>query len=262
MSVLLQLSDPHFGTEQPALIEALHALVASQRPDVLLLSGDITQRARPAQFAAARALVDSLNIPHCLALPGNHDIPLFNPLARLCWPYANYLAAFGPELEPVLERDDLLLIGVNTTRPWRHKHGEVSAAQIAAVAQRLQQARRGQLCVVATHQPLHVITARDRRNLLRGHVEALASWTAAGAQLFLGGHIHLPYVRALPGGSWVAQAGTGLSRRVRAGAPNSVNLIRCGAAADEQGCLVEQWDCLPGGDFILIRQTRLPVGSD
>jgi hypothetical protein len=77
MSVLLQISDTHFGTEQPPVVEALLALAAQQRPDLVVLSGDITQRARPAQFRAAKAFVDRLGAP-VLAVPGNHDIALFD----------------------------------------------------------------------------------------------------------------------------------------------------------------------------------------
>jgi 3',5'-cyclic AMP phosphodiesterase CpdA len=97
VSVLLQISDPHFGTEQPPVVEALVTLVRQQRPDLLVLSGDITQRARPAQFQAARAFTQRLGVP-LLALPGNHDIPLFDLWARLRHPYAQHMAAFGDDL--------------------------------------------------------------------------------------------------------------------------------------------------------------------
>jgi predicted MPP superfamily phosphohydrolase len=100
MSILLQISDTHFGTEQGSVVEALGKLAHQQRPDVLVLSGDITQRARPAQFRAARAFADRLGAP-VLAIPGNHDIPLFDLWTRLRFPYARYIAAFGADLEPV-----------------------------------------------------------------------------------------------------------------------------------------------------------------
>src|SRR5512139_230131 len=100
MTVLLQVSDPHFGTEQAVVVDALAALARQQRPDLVVLSGDITQRARPAQFRAARAFADRLGAA-VLAVPGNHDIPLFDLWTRLRRPYARYMAAFGTDLEPV-----------------------------------------------------------------------------------------------------------------------------------------------------------------
>ena len=136
MSVLLQISDPHFGTEQAPVVEALAALVRQQQPGLIVLSGDITQRARPAQFKLARAFMQRLDTP-LLAIPGNHDIPLFNLWARLRRPYAGHIAAFGDDLEPVHSTADLLVVCVNTTRFWRHKHGEVSGLQIERVARLL-----------------------------------------------------------------------------------------------------------------------------
>lgn len=244
MTVVLQISDTHFGTEQPKVVEALVGLAGQQRPDLVVLSGDITQRARSAQFRAARAFVDRLGAP-VLAIPGNHDIPLFDLWSRLIRPYARHVAAFEQVLEPVHATDDLLVIGVNTTRPWRHKNGEVSSAQIERVAALLDAAQRRQLRVVVVHQPVAVTLESDRANLLRGQVPALQRWAEAGADLVMGGHIHLPYVLPLPGLTrplWAVQAGTAVSSRVRPGAPNSVNLLRWGPAQAREHCDIEQWD--------------------
>jgi 3',5'-cyclic AMP phosphodiesterase CpdA len=272
MSVLLQISDTHFGTEQPQVVEAVVALAAQERPDVVVLSGDITQRARPAQFRAAKAFADRLGAP-VLAVPGNHDIALFDPWARLTRPYARYARAFGADLEPMHASPDLLVLGVNTTRAWRHKHGEVSAAQIDRVATQLSAASPQQLRLVVVHQPAAVAQADERSNLLRGHHAALQVWSAAGADLVLGGHIHLPYVMALDGLArrlWVLQAGTAVSSRTRPGIPNSVNILRWGAASSapddpaqtvsETGkhCVIEQWDFSCGdGAFIRTAMTHV-----
>lgn len=254
MSVLLQISDPHFGTEQPLVAEALVVLAKQQRPDLLVLSGDITQRARPAQFRAARAFMDRLGAP-LLAVPGNHDIPLLDVWARLHHPYAAHAAAFGADLEPMHTSPDLMVVGVNTTRPWRHKHGEVSAQQIERVARILANAEATQLRVVVVHQPIAVARAQDETNLLRGHAAALQRWAAAGADIVMGGHIHLPYVMALPNLArpmWAVQAGTAVSSRVRRGVPNSVNLLRWGAASGVGCCRVEQWDFAANiGTFVI-----------
>jgi 3',5'-cyclic AMP phosphodiesterase CpdA len=242
MSVILHLSDTHFGTERAPVLESLVALAARQRPDLVVLSGDITQRARPAQFRAARAFVDRLRAP-ALVIPGNHDVPLFDLWARFTAPHARYRAGFGDAIEPRHEADDLLVLGVNTTRAWRHSKGEVSPAQVAQVAARLAQARPQQLRVVVVHQPIEVLHASDRAQQLRGHAPALARWAEAGADVVLGGHIHLPYVLPVPGLARplaVVQAGTAVSHRVRPGVPNSVNLLRWQAARAR--CVVEQWD--------------------
>ena len=190
MSTLLQISDPHFGTEQPPVVTALLDLARQLRPDVIALTGDITQRARRHQFTAATDFVSLLPPAQLLAIPGNHDIPLFNVTARLFTPYANFKRAFGPDLEPLHDGEHMLVIGVNTTRPRRHKDGEVSKEQIDSVATRLRTARAQQLRIVVVHQPVHVIRATDIANLLHGREDAVNAWSAAGADLIMGGHIH------------------------------------------------------------------------
>ncbi|WP_051378817.1 metallophosphoesterase family protein [Derxia gummosa] len=250
MSRVLLISDPHFGTERPAVAAALTALAQATRPDLLVLAGDITQRARHGQFAAARAFIDGLGIAARVLLPGNHDLPLLDLWTRWRAPYSRYAAAFGADLEPVHDDARLLVIGVNTTRAARHKDGEVSAAQIERVAARLAAARPGQLRLVVTHQPLLAIRASDEANLLHGHRAAARAWARAGADLLLGGHIHLPYLRPHEEAHqtagrrmWVVQAGTAVSRRVREGVPNSVWLLRWGGADAPAGlCIAERHD--------------------
>lgn len=251
MSLLLHISDTHFGTEQASVVAALRRMAHELRPDVLVLSGDITQRARSAQFAAAREFCDSLGVPHLLSLPGNHDIPLFNLWARLVDPYGGYRAAFGHELEPELERDDLLVLGVNTTRPRRHKDGEVSRSQIERVSRRLRTASREQLRVVVTHQPACVMRDEDEKDRLHGGHRAARAWSEAGADLVLGGHIHLPYltdlcarVKGTQRTVFCLQAGTAVSHRVRFATPNSVNVLRWSAPPPGQPrlCKAERWD--------------------
>ncbi|HYM48180.1 MAG TPA: metallophosphoesterase, partial [Burkholderiaceae bacterium] len=174
---------------------------------------------------------------------------LFNLAARVFMPYAHYSRAFGDNLEPTYEAAHLLVIGVNTTRPRRHVDGELSPQQIERVTQRLQRADAAQLRVVVVHQPVLAIRASDEDNLLDGHKEAVPAWAAAGGDIIMGGHIHLPYVHSmrttfplLPRDIWTVQAGTSVSSRIREGISNSINLIRCDGAQSPRQCTVERWD--------------------
>ena len=265
MSILLHISDTHFGTEQPPVVQALERLARERRPDLLVFSGDMTQRARPAEFEAARRFCDALGITPMLALPGNHDVPLFNVLARAVRPYGNYLKAFGPRLEPTVETDDFLVIGVNTTRAARHKNGEVSADQVQHVARQLQVARGRQLRIVVTHQPADVIRSQDEHDRLRGAEAALQAWSGAGADLVLGGHIHLPYVMDLrsrpeptPRPMWCVQAGTAVSTRLRHGTCNSINLIhwRTPLPGQPRTCQIERCDYNAAEGWFATAETR------
>ncbi len=260
---LIHISDPHFGTEQPPVVEALVRLVHEETPELVVLSGDITQRARRSQFRAAKTFTDRLNVPTMLVIPGNHDIPLYNFAARLFNPYGNYCREFGDDLEPMFESDQLLVIALNTTRRYRHTDGEVSKAQIERVARRLEIAAATQLRIVVTHQPVCVIQTKDEDNLLHGRACAVRRWAAAGADLILGGHIHLPFVCALherydvlARPVWAVQAGTAVSWRVRHGGSNSINLIRYGALQRQRHCAVERWD------YVASTQSFAKVATD
>lgn len=261
---LLHISDTHFGTERDNVTEALLRLHRQLAPEVVVLSGDVTQRATRVQFAAARRFVDRLQGSMLLAVPGNHDVPLFNLLARFTTPLRRFRHCFGADIEPILDTPDLLLIGVNTVRPHWHKDGSVSAEQIQRVASRLRLAGSRQLRVVITHHPLEVTRAIDEPNRARHADEAIRAWLNAGADLLLGGHIHLPYLLALGSrypeigrDAWVLQAGTAVSQRVRGPVSNSVNLIvhaerayendqnggnTCSTCDGARRCLVQRWD--------------------
>lgn len=260
MNLLLQVSDPHFGAERPEVCDALQQLARRERPRVLLMSGDLTQRARPAQFAAARRFADSLDVPHLLALPGNHDIPLFDLASRLWRPYARYRHHFGRAHDALLDIDGLRLIGLDSTRRLRHIDGELSRAQIARTSELLRSAPAGALRVVALHHPLDVGRGSERHNRVRRHEEAIRQWSCAGADIVLGGHIHLPSVRRLEhatGWLWAVLAGTAVSRRIRHDAGNSVNLLR---RAGEHACVVERWDFREAtGAFELAALNALPL---
>src|SRR5690606_36029872 len=143
---------------------------------------------------------------------------------------------------------ELLVVGVRTTRRYRHIEGEVSSAQIERVAQRLRKADPGQLRIVVTHQPAHVVHPDDEKHLLRGRERALNAWAQAGMDLILRGHILSPSITRLDaelvGGLaevWSIKAGTATTSRIRHDSTNSVGLIRYGLEGTLRFCTVEQW---------------------
>jgi 3',5'-cyclic AMP phosphodiesterase CpdA len=250
MTQLLHISDTHFGTEQTPVMQALEAHVIEHGADLVVLSGDITQRARYAQFASAQAFIERIKgygIPQVLAIPGNHDLPMFNLFARIFSPYGHYRRCIDSNLAPIFENDDALILCLNTTHPKRRKDGKVTQRQIEEVAERLQNCDPEKLRIVVAHQPFGSIVASDLRNLQTGAKAALERWAGLGLDLVMGGHIHLPYVlplstqyAGLAKEIWIVQAGTALSSRLRGSIPNSFNRIHL----DKQGkqVTVERWD--------------------
>lgn len=266
MSVVLQVSDTHFGTERPEVVEALVDLAAQLKPDLIVLSGDLTQRARESEFAAYRAFVARLLPAPCLVVPGNHDIPLFDLVSRLTRPFSAYAASCGERLEPSYSLPDLFITGVNSVRPWRHKQGSLAAVQVEAVAQRLRRAGRSAMRVVVVHHPLDVGEGGSPGDIVLGAAEAVSAWAGAGADLVMSGHVHLPLCRALAvrygssaGRCWVAVAGTAVSGRTRRGWPNSVNVLRIDRFQGAERRVLEQRDFDPTrGAFRLGATFELP----
>lgn len=239
--MLLHLSDLHFGTEQAPVVKALHVLCEQLQPEAVVVSGDLTQRARSHQFAAAQRFLRQLARPY-LVVAGNHDIPLFNMTKRWASPFDNFQRYFG-DVEPRLETAHFDIIGVNSIRRRFHTQGHLSHEQIARIVARLQHSDHQKRRVIVSHQPFAVIDRHQHRDVPRRMPKAVQHWAAHGADLFLHGHCHTPAVfdlnHALHLGTerpvLDVQAGTSLSARLRGGYPNSFNLIY-------PDLRVERWD--------------------
>ena len=223
MTRIVHLSDLHFGALSPGLDAPLAARIRALGPDLIVVSGDLTQRARAVQFAQARAFLLGLGAP-VLAVPGNHDMPLHRPLTRLFRPFRAWDRGWSPEREPVWQDDRVIVVGVNTADPFAWRRGVIRQRQLDRVGEVL--ARAGDRArVVVLHHPLEHLPEEDQP-LMRGAEMALKALPRLGAQVVLSGHIHVshagPFTDA-PGLLFV-QAGTGLSHRRRAEA-NAFNVL-------------------------------------
>ncbi len=228
---IIHLSDVHFGTVNSSVLNALVHTVRELSPALCIVSGDITQRAKRSEFVAANAYLRTLPAP-VLCIPGNHDIPLFAIWERFLNPYGRYRRYLHKEVEPVFETEKALVVGVNTTTPFRHKRGIVTDAQIRRVEALARDNPAGKGVIVVAHHPFHVLEAPDEDQVVENHEAAIHAWSQAGVDLILGGHIHVPYVYPLnksypelPNPILVVQGGTTTSLRVRRHIPNSMNVL-------------------------------------
>lgn len=213
MTRIAHLSDPHFGTEDPRLIAPLLGFLAQAKPDLVVVSGDLTQRARAGQYADAADFLRRLPAPH-IAVPGNHDAPLWNLAARLAWPWAGWNRAIGPDLEGVVDHDAFVLVAINTANPLVWKNGRITPDQTDRIAARMAQAGNRRR-LVAMHHPLEGPPGEPPS--LVGAGPAAAAMAEAGVEIVLSGHLHFTFAAPVPAAPSIlsVQAGTCLSTRTR-----------------------------------------------
>ncbi len=230
MRVIVHLSDIHFGRIDPSTVQPLADTIARIRPDLLAVSGDLTQRARRTEFAHARAFLDALPFSR-LVVPGNHDVPLYNVFTRFVTPLARYTHAITGDLAPVHRDEEMIVVGVNTARSWTWGEGRINAAQVDQIVEHLAGGPKGLLRIIVTHHPFDLPEGVKETRLLGRAVMAMAKLSAAGADLFLAGHLHLSHIghtaeryNIAGHSALVVQAGT-VSTRSRGEQP-SFNVLR------------------------------------
>jgi 3',5'-cyclic AMP phosphodiesterase CpdA len=185
---LLHISDLHTGSvEETAVEQSLEPLLERTQPELIVVTGDLTHRGRRREHECAAAFLRGLGRP-LLVLPGNHDIPYTFP-ARFTRPWAEFERQWGT-VEPVFRSDELMVVGLNSVRPWRHQSGQIRSVQIARTAELLAEAPKGALRVVALHHHLIGAPWRSRKRPVAHRSKVLAGFVDAGAELILAGHIH------------------------------------------------------------------------
>ena len=226
MARLIHLSDLHFGAHDPRLVEAVAVRVDEEKPDLVVVSGDFTQRARTEQFREACAFLERLREAghDVLAVPGNHDVPLYDVLRRFLSPLTRYKRFIDDELCPFHEIPGATVLGINTARSLTFKDGRISEEQVEFIRENFERSDRNSVRILVTHHPLFALPVGEGPELGKaiGRQElALDAVADAGVDLLLAGHNHRASTHdaadlvTRAGSALVVQAGTATSTRLR-----------------------------------------------
>jgi 3',5'-cyclic AMP phosphodiesterase CpdA len=231
MRTLVHLSDLHFGRVDPELLDPLRDLVHRIAPTVVVVSGDLTQRAKSEQFEEARAWLDTLPGPQII-VPGNHDISLYNVFRRFALPLERYKRYITDDLDPVFIDDEIAVLGVNTARSLTWKDGRVNKEQVDKIRATLAGLPKDIVRVVVTHHPFDLPEGAKEDDLVDRAKMAMDVFAESGVDLLMAGHLHQSHAgntqaryKISEYAALVVQAGTATSTRGR-GEVNSFNVIR------------------------------------
>jgi 3',5'-cyclic AMP phosphodiesterase CpdA len=231
MRVIIHLSDIHFGRVDYAVVERLREKIEEISPHLVVVSGDLTQRARSAQFIEAREFLESLPQPQ-IVVPGNHDVPMYNILARFFSPLEKYKRYITKDLQPFYADDEIAVVGVNTARSLTIKDGRINEKQVAEIREKMCDLNDKMLKIIVTHHPFDLPAGYAESDIVDNAAEAMPQIAECGADVFLSGHLHVSHIShtaeryKLDSGrsALVIQAGTATSTRGR-GEANSFNVI-------------------------------------
>jgi 3',5'-cyclic AMP phosphodiesterase CpdA len=234
MRTIVHVSDLHFGRIDPKLPGPLRAAIESLHPDVVCVSGDLTQRARRSQFRDAAAFLDTLPTPR-IVVPGNHDVPYYDVVRRFVSPLDRFREFIEPEAFPTFIDDEVAVVGVNTARSLTFKNGRINAEQVAEVARRFKDLPDSVTRIVVTHHPFDLAEGASESDLVGRAQMAMQVFATAGVDFFLSGHMHVSLAMStakrhdIDGfAALMIQAGTTTSTRGR-GEANAFNVLRIGA---------------------------------
>ena len=233
----MHLTDLHFGAEDPAVVAALLAEIRADPPDLVAISGDLTQGARRPEFRAARGFIDALGAP-TLVVPGNHDLTPYRLIERFTTPYKRWHTAISLETEPAWQDNTVAVLGLNSAhRMGLHydwSRGRVTRRRLARLLARLDALPPGLMKVVVTHHPLLPPEGEPRVPVAGGAAAALAAFARHGVCLVLAGHLHRGYARLAAAGGGpplVLQGATSTSVRLRGEANSYARITLLAGAA-------------------------------
>ena len=257
MRTIVHLSDLHFGRTDGEIIQPLIDTVTRLAPHLVVVSGDLTQRARTDEFQAARRFLDALPQPQ-IVVPGNHDVPLYDIYSRFLRPLKQYRRHISEVTEPNYVDAEIAVVGVNTARSLTFKDGRINIAQITDISHRLRAIDSHVVKIIVTHHPFDLPAEYDESKLVGRAPLAMKTLADCGADLLLAGHLHTSHAGNTDArygiadySALVVQAGTATSTRGR-GETNSFNVIRVSTASVN----IERLNWMPKSKTFALTETE------
>lgn len=247
MEIVLHISDLHFGCADDRVVRALQEDVGRINPTLLVISGDLTQRARRSQFHLAREFLQDIPVP-TVVVPGNHDIPLFPLAGRFLWPLKSYRLYITRNLSPVFSNGNITVLGINTTWPLKWKNGRVTHRHIEQICSTFSKVNSSQLRILVAHHPfMHPVPGASGHPNSRSSRRIFDQLESCGVDMLLAGHLHITTldrdITCFPTerrSILLVPAGTATSRRRRTG-PNAYKIIQI-ASPTRVGITTRAWN--------------------
>lgn len=245
MRTIAHLSDLHFGRVDETLLEPLRRAVMALEPHVVVISGDLTQRAKPDEFRAARRFLDTLPSPQ-IVVPGNHDVPLYNVFQRFFTPLHKFRRYICADHEPDYIDQEIAIVGINTARSLVFKGGRINHEQVEGIRAKLCALDERVTKIVVTHHPFDLPSTWEDNHIVGRAPMAMKMLARCGADILLAGHVHMSHAGDTTArykigdfAALVVQAGTATSTRGR-GETNSFNAVK--VTADQVRVERHAWD--------------------
>lgn len=252
MKRIIHLSDLHFGTEREGLVDLLIKDVNEHHPDLIIVSGDLTQRARINQYQAANAFFSKLMQKNILCVPGNHDISLYNLIERIFYPFKKYKKWISSDICTFKYLDHIAILGINSVTPYKPMGGYITNSQFKLIENFFSQQSDSMLNMVVMH---HNLIKSERHKIINEADKIIDTFLEYNVKLVLSGHIHYSCIEEISRyekSLFVITAGTPISTRTIQ--PNSYNILDCEPAKIK--LLVRAFE---GGQFVDSSQSTLSL---